>query len=125
MIVYHCCLILVQLQSNVHFEMTVEDFLLLWTIEFLTPTTLHANFLLTDHPQDDVRVYVIHKCRDRLGEPDCLAGIIMLLAPCSNRLGHITCRYLWPVVCFNSSLHVRSMYNSIITPLHVCIVMYN
>ena len=38
MIVYYCCLVLVQLQSNVHFQMTVEHFPLSWTTEFLTVT---------------------------------------------------------------------------------------
>ena len=53
MIVYYCCLILVQLQSNVHFQMTVEDFLC------RRQPNLHANFLTVTFRAEHLSLMVL------------------------------------------------------------------
>ena len=53
MIVYYCCLTLVQLQSRVHFQITAEDFPLLRQLN------LHANFLTVIFLANQLRLMVL------------------------------------------------------------------
>ena len=53
MIVYYCCLILVQLQSNVHFQMTVEDF------PCRGRPNLHANFVTVTFRAEHLSLIVL------------------------------------------------------------------
>ena len=76
MIVYYCCLILVQLQSNVYFQMTVEDF------PCRGQPNLHTNFLTVTFRAEHLSLIVLPRFRLQCNNFTCPVIHRTLRLPC-------------------------------------------
>ena len=81
MTVYYCCLILVQLQSNVHFQMTVEDF------PRRRQPNLHANFLTITVRAEHLSLLVLPLFRLQCNNFTCPVIHRTLQLPCKTNHG--------------------------------------
>ena len=81
MIVYYCCLILVQLQSNVHFQMTIEDF------PCRGKPNIHANFLTVTFRTEHLSLIALPLFRLQCNNFSCPIIHRTLRLPCKTNHG--------------------------------------
>ena len=86
MIVYCCCLILTQLPSNVHFQMTVEDF------PCRGQPNLNANFLTVTFRGEHLSLMVLPLFRLQCNNFTCPVIHTTLRSPCKTNHGIYTRR---------------------------------